>query len=171
MSFVFPNRDGTTIDVSGRAANALDNESDFELSPVTPWTISGSAGTGQDTGVPGQPTFALSPTGQGTVEVQAIGFASFDNTSTINAGTLTLGYWNELNGLPTLTISAAVAVGDTTISLSAAITALVGDLIQIESEILVVQAAVTSGTSVRCPVARMEAARLSIPCRRWSIFS
>jgi hypothetical protein len=150
--FVVPNRDGTTIDVSGRAANALNIESDFALSPVTPWTISGSAGSGQDTGVPGQPTFSLSATGQGTVEVQAIGFASFDNTTTINAGTLTLGYWNELNGLPTLTVSTAVAVGDTTINLSAPVTAQVGDLIQIESEILVVQQAVTSGTS--CSVSR-----------------
>src|SRR5579871_3577679 len=31
--FDIPNRDGMTIHVSGRAANALDLESDYELSP------------------------------------------------------------------------------------------------------------------------------------------
>jgi hypothetical protein len=146
--FDVPNRDGMTVDVSGRAANVLNNESDFELSPVTPWTISGSAGSGQDTDVPGQPTFGLFPTGQGTVEVQAVGFTSLDNTTTISAGTLTLGYWNELNGLSTITVSTAVAVSDTTITLSTAFTAQVGDLIQIDSEVLVVQLAVTTSVSV-----------------------
>jgi hypothetical protein len=150
--FVVPNRDGTTIEVSGRAANILNNESDFELSPLTRWTISGSGGSGQDTDVPGQPTFALSATGQGAVEVQAIGFASLDNTTTISAGTLTLGYWNELNGLPTLTLSAAAGASGTTLNVSTAVTAQVGDLIQIESEILVIQQAVTNATS--CTVSR-----------------
>jgi Putative phage tail protein len=149
--FVVPNRDGMTIEVSGRAANILNNESDFELSPLTRWTISGSAGSG-DTDVPGQPTFALSATGQGAVEVQAIGFASLDNTATISAGTLTLGYWNELNGLPTLTLSAAAGASGTTLNLSTAVTAQVGDLVQIESEILVIQQAVTNATS--CTVSR-----------------
>jgi len=150
--FVVPNRDGTTIQVSGRAANALNNESEFYLSPVTRWTISGAPGTGQDTDVPGQPTFSLFATGQGTVEIQAIGFSSLDNTATISAGTLTLGFWDELSGLPTLTVNAAVGTSDTTLSLSTAVTAQVGDLVQIESEILVIQQAVTNATS--CTVSR-----------------
>lgn len=148
VSFAVPNRDGTTIHVSGRAANVLDDENAYQLSPLTRWTISGAAGTGQDSDVPPQPTFGLFPTGSGTVEVQSVGFASLTNTRTISAGTLTLGYWNELNGLPTLTLSAAAGASDTTLSLSAAITALVGDLIQIDSEVMVVQAAVTAATSV-----------------------
>ena len=150
--FVVPNRDGTTIEISGRAANVLDVESDYELSPLTRWQISGSAGSGQDTDVPGQPTFGLFPTGQGTVEIQAIGFTSLDNTAHISAGTLTLGYWNELNGLPSLTVNTAVVVGDTTLHLSSAVTAQVGDLIQIESEVIVVQQAVTNTAS--CSVSR-----------------
>ena len=150
--FVVPNRDGMTVDVSGRAANALDIESDYELSPLTRWTISGAAGTGQDTDVPGQPTFGLFPTGQGAVEIQAIGFTSLANTTTISAGTLTLGYWNELNGPSSLSISAALGASATTIGLSAAVTVQVGDLVQIESEVLVVQAAVSSASS--CPVSR-----------------
>jgi hypothetical protein len=150
--FVVPNRDGTTIEISGRAANVLDVESDFELSPLTRWQVSGSAGSGQDSDVPGQPTFGLFPTGQGTVEIQAIGFTSLNNTSTISAGTLTLGYWDELNGLPSLTVNTAVALSDTTLNLSSAVTAQVGGLIQIESEVMVVQQAVTNAAS--CSVSR-----------------
>jgi hypothetical protein len=150
--FDVPNRDGMTIDVSGRAANALDTESDYELSPLTRWTISGAPDTGQDTDVPGQPTFGLFPTGQGTVEIQAIGFSSLTNTTTISAGTLTFGYWNELNGPSTLNLSAALDGSATTLNLSVAVTVQVGDLVQIDSEVLVVQVAVTSATS--CTVSR-----------------
>ena len=148
ISFAVPNRDGTTIHVSGRAANVLDNENSYQLSPLTRWTISGAAGTGQDSDVPGLPSFGLFPTGNGTVEVQSVSFASLDNTRTISAGTLTLGYWNELSGPSTLTLSAAAGASDTSLSLSTAITASVGDLIQIDSEVMVVQTAVATGTSV-----------------------
>jgi hypothetical protein len=152
VSFVVPNRDGMTIHISGRAANVLDNENAFELSPLTRWTISGAPGSGQDADVPGQPTFGLFPTGRGAVEVQAIGFKSLDNTRTISAGTLTLGYWNELNGPSTMTLNADPGAAGTTLSLAAPVTAQAGDLIQIESEVMVIQQAVTSATS--CVVAR-----------------
>ncbi len=152
VSFVVPNRDGTTIHISGRAANVLDYESAFELSPLTRFRISGSSGSAEDGDVPGEPTFGLFPTGSGTVEVQAIGFSSLDNTRSISAGTLTLGYWNELNGPATLTLSAAVSASDTTLNFATAITAQAGDLIQTESEVMVISAAVTSSTS--CTVTR-----------------
>jgi hypothetical protein len=152
VSFVVPNRDGTTIQISGRAANVLDNENAFQLSPLTRWRIAGGGGSGQDGDVPGQPTFGLFPTGRGAVEVQAIGFTSLNNTRSISAGTLTLGYWNELNGPASLTLSAAAGASDTTLSLAVAITAQVGDLIQIGSEVMLVSQAVTSSTS--CIVSR-----------------
>jgi putative tail protein len=148
VSFSIPNQEGVTIQVSGRAANALDEESPFELSPLTDWRISGSAGSGVDTDVSGMPTFGLAATGQGTVEISGIGFASLDNTSTISAGTLTLAYWDELNGPSSIALSAAVAPTDTTVSLATGVTVQVGDLIQIDSEILSVTTAVSNGTSV-----------------------
>ncbi len=44
----------------------------------------------------------------GSVEVLGIAFASLDNTLSISAGTLTLAYWDELNGPSTILLSAAM---------------------------------------------------------------
>ena len=152
VSFSVPNREGVTIQVSGRAANVLDEESPFELSPLTNWRISGSAGDSLDADVPGIPTFGLSATGQGTIEISGIGFTSLNNTRTISAGTLTLSYWDELNGLPSNMLSAAVAPADGTISLTTPVSAQTGDRIQIDSEIMSVSATVSNGNSA--PVTR-----------------
>ena len=149
VSFIVPNREGVTIHVSGRAANVRDDESAFELSPLTRWRISGAAGNLLDTDVPGPPTFGLSATGQGDVEVAGIGFASLDNTLTISAGTLTLAYWDELSASPSISLSVAVGVSDIMLMLSSAVSAQAGDLIQIESEIMAVQQGVSNGTSVQ----------------------
>ena len=147
VSFSVPNREGVTIQISGRAANVLDQESPFELSPLTDWRISGSAGDNLDTDVPGVPTFGLSAAGQGTVEISGIGFTSLDNTRTISAGTLTLAYWDELNGPSSITLSAAIAATDGALNLAAAVSAQAGDLIQIDSEILSVSAAVSNANT------------------------
>ena len=148
VSFSVPNREGVTIQISGRAANVLDQESPFELSPLTDWRISGSAGDNLDTDVPGVPTFGLSAAGQGTVEISGIGFTSLENTRTISAGTLTLAYWNELNGPSSITLGAAIAATDGTLNLAAAVSAQAGDLIQIDSEILSVSAAASNANTV-----------------------
>ncbi len=152
VSFVVPNRDGVTIHVSGRAANVADEECSFQLSPLTRWRISGAAGDTQDTDVPPQPTFGLSATGQGSVEISAIGFSTLDNTLTISAGTLTLAYWDEVNPPALIPQNVALAATDTALTLATATSAQVGDLIQIESEIVSVQTAVDNGTSI--PVTR-----------------
>ncbi len=152
VSFVVPNRDGVTIHVSGRAANVRDDETAFELSPLTRWRISGSSGAGVDADVPGLPTFGLFAAGQGVVEVQAVGFSNLGNTRTITAGTFTFGYWDELNGPSTAVLGTALGEADTSLTMGAAASVQAGDLIQIEQEILVVQGAVSNGTSI--PVAR-----------------
>jgi len=149
VSFIIPNREGVTIHVSGRAANVRDDESAFELSPLTSWRISGATGDSLDTDVPGQPTFGVSTSGQGTVEVAGIAFGSLDNVRTISAGTLTLAYWAELNPTPLLPLSVAPGASDTVLTLAAAASVLAGDFIQIEAEIMVVQQSVNNGTSVQ----------------------
>ncbi len=144
VSFAVPNREGLAIHVSGRAANVRDVENAFELSPLTRWRIMGAAGDSLDGDVPGAPMFGLFGAGQGTVEIGGIGFASLSNTRTISAGTLTLAYWDELNGPSSLALSTQVAESDAAISLSTAVSAQAGDLVQIESEIMSVAQAVTS---------------------------
>ena len=147
VSFMVPNREGVTVHVSGRAANVRDDESSFALSPLTSWRIAGSAGDSLDADVPGQPTFGLSQNGQGGIEALSIGFTSLTNTRSVSAGTLVLAYWDELNGPSTVILSAAMGTGDLAFNVTAAGSAQAGDLVQIDSEVMVVQQAVTAGTT------------------------
>jgi hypothetical protein len=98
-----------------------------------------------DSGLPPAPVFGLDLVGQGTVDLVGIGFSSFTNTHTISAGTLILYYWNELNSPSTFTLAAAVTSSVTTITLSAAGSSSVGDLLQIEAEIVQVVSIVSGG--------------------------
>jgi len=136
---------GATVDISGRSANAHDQESAYELNPLTRWQIGGSGG-GVDLDTPPQPTFGLNPAGQGTVELLGIGFTTLANTSTIEAGTLGLFYWDELSSPTTYSLASGVTATDTTVTLSRAGSAVVGDLVQIEAEILEVTGLAGGGT-------------------------
>ncbi len=131
-----PNRPGASVEISGRSANAQDDESAESLNPLTSWQIAGEAGGGVDRDVPPAPVFGLNLAGQGTVDLVGIGFSSFMNTHTISAGTLILYYWNELNSPSIIALAASIAAADTTITLTSAGSASAGDRVQIESEIL-----------------------------------
>lgn len=148
VSFAVPNREGVTIDVSGRAANVVDEECSYELSPLTPWTILGATGQAFDTDVPGQPIFGLYPIGAGSIEALGIAFTDLANTRTIGAGTLTLAYWDELQGPSAILLSAAMGATDTSFTVATAVSASVGDLVQIDAEVMVVQQSVTSGSTI-----------------------
>ena len=137
--FEVPNTPGATVQVSGRSANAKDQESAYELNPLTRWQIGGTGG-GVDLDTPPQPVFGLNPVGQGMVQLLGIGFTTLANTSTIEAGTLGLFYWDELGSPTSFTLAGAIASADTTVTLSATGPAVVGTLLQIEAEILEVTA-------------------------------
>ncbi len=139
-----PFEPGATMEISGRSANALDEESAYELNPLTRWQI--ASGGGVDTGPPPQPVFGLNLPGQGTIDLVSVGFTTLVNTVTIMAGTLSLFSWNELNSPTTYTLANAALSTDTTVTLSSAGTAVAGDLIQIEAEILEVTGTSGGGT-------------------------
>lgn len=142
-----PNREGAIVHISGRSANVHGKECAYELSPLTRWVIGGATGgLGQDNDVAGQPTFGLNPTGQGTVELVSVGFTDLANTKNIQAGTLTLHYWNELNGPPGVSLAAAVNDTDTEITVSPAQGWQEGAVIQIGSEVMVVDAVFDGGS-------------------------
>ena len=132
-----PNRGGSSVEVSGRSANALDQESNYALNPFTSTQIGGS---GTDSGIPPQPVFALSAGGQGTVEMVGVSFTTLTNTHTVTAGSLTLFYWDELTSPSSITLASAAGATDTTLTLSAVSSAQVNDLVQIESELVQVTA-------------------------------
>jgi hypothetical protein len=148
VTFAVPNREGVTVHVSGRAANILDEECAYELSPLTRWTIRGATGEALDSDVPGVPAFGLYPIGSGTVEVRTISFGDLTNTRSISAGTLTLAYWDELQGPSTILLTADMSASDTSFSLATTVSALAGDLVQIGAEVMVVAADVTTATTV-----------------------
>jgi hypothetical protein len=142
--FEVTNTPGVTVEISGRSANSRDQESAYELNPLTRWQIGGSGG-GVDTDTPPQPSFALNLTGQGTVDLAGITFTSLTNTETIEAGMLGLFYWDELNSPTTFSITSGITATDTTVTLSAAGPAGVGDFVQIDGEMLEVSAVASGG--------------------------
>jgi hypothetical protein len=139
-----PNRPGTTVEISGRSANVLGEESAYELNPVTRWQIGGSGGVDAD--VPPPPVFGLNLAGQGTIELVGVGFTTLVNTHTIMAGTLSLFSWDERSSPTAFFLASGISATDTTITLNAAGSAANGDLIQIEGEILEVSATASGGT-------------------------
>jgi hypothetical protein len=135
---------GATVEISGRSANALDEESAYELNPLTRWQI--ASGGGIDTGTPPLPVFGLNLPGQGAIDLVSVGFTTLVNTHTIIAGTLSLFSWNELGSPTAFALAIAAASTDAAITLSSAGPAAAGDLIQIDAEILQVTATSGGGT-------------------------
>jgi Putative phage tail protein len=145
VQFAVPNRGGETVQICGRAANVNDLECSEELSTVTRWQIGGSGTT--DVDVPPEPYFGLGA-GQsgGTVELSGVSFTDLTNTSTISAATLTMHYWDELSGWPSLTLAQAAGAADTTLQLSAAGAATAGGYVQIDAEVVRVDGVANGGT-------------------------
>jgi hypothetical protein len=149
VSMFVPNREGATVHVSGRAANALDKESPYELAPLTRWQIGGAQGGSLDADVPPEPVFGLNLVGQGTVELLGIGFQTLTNTRTISAGTLVLHYWDELTSPSTKSLAADISSTDELVDLNAAGSAAVNDLIQLDREVMIVEEVLNGGTRYR----------------------
>ena len=141
-----PNQGGADVEVSGRSANALDQESPYALNPLTSWEI--GEGTSTDGGIPPLPSFTLSAGGQGTVLLTDVTFPTLVNTHTITAGSLTMFYWDELLSPTTVTLAAGVSATDTTLTLSAVSTTQVDDIVQIETELVFVTAIASGGLSL-----------------------
>jgi hypothetical protein len=144
VQFAIPNRAGEVVQITGRSANVNNLECSPQLAIVTRWTIGGSGEA--DTQVPPPPFFGLGTVGDGTVVLSGVSFTDLTNTDSISSGTLTLYYANELLGPPGTLLASDLAIGDQTLTLTAAGQAQVGTLLQIDDEILTVSA-VTSGGS------------------------
>ncbi len=137
--FEVPNRKDVTAHVLGVAANAQNQESVYEGAIVTRWRIGGSTGSAVDSTPPGPPSFGLALTGRGTVEVTGVSFVSLNNTRTIEAGTLSLLYWNELQNPTQYSLAGAIGISESAIDLTTAGSAQPGDVVQVEAELMLVQ--------------------------------
>jgi len=146
VQFEIPNRPAATVHISGRAANVNNEESPLELCTLTRWVIGGSGGLDAD--VPPAPSFGLgfSSAFGGSIDLSGVSFTDLSNTHTITAGTLTLYYFEELGGLPTLSLASAIGPQDTFADLSAASTAQAGSFIELEAEVLQIAAVLNNGS-------------------------
>ncbi|HWB86038.1 MAG TPA: phage tail protein [Bryobacteraceae bacterium] len=143
VQFQILNHSGEVVQLTGRAANVNDVECSPELSTVTRWAIGGS-GTA-DSNVPAAPTFGLSTGPAGTVVLSAISFSDLTNTKSISSATLTLHYWDELQGTPSLMLAGALGASDETLNLSSTGTAVPGSFVQIEAEVILVNQSLNNG--------------------------
>ncbi|MCS7024721.1 MAG: phage tail protein [Bryobacteraceae bacterium] len=143
--FEVPNRGGSTVHITGRSANGAGIETEPGLAPVTRWTLGGTGGRGGDLGVPGAPLFGLSWKGKGTLELVGVSFESLTNTQSVESGTLTLFYYDELQGPPATTLAAAVSPAATTLQLSHPGGAVAGSSVQVGEEVMRVEAVTDGG--------------------------
>ncbi len=148
IQFEIPNRGGEVVQITGRAANANNQESPPELATVTRWVIGGAGAGGQDSDVPPMPSFGIGliPQQGGYVEVGGIGFTTLTNTTTISAATFTLHYFEEAQGQPLTQLSADVLATDQVINLNVAGTSAAGSFIQVETEVMQIAGVLNSGT-------------------------
>ena len=145
VQFDIPNRAGEVVEITGRSANVNDVECAPELSIVTRWQIGGSGGT--DTDVPPMPSFGLGAgIAGGTAELSGVSFADLTNTQTISAATLTLHYWDELQGRPAVSLASGIGATDQTLTLNTAGPAQAGSIIQIDGEVMAVASVGGGGT-------------------------
>jgi hypothetical protein len=144
VQFVVPNLAGEVVQITGRAANVNNVECSPQLSLVTRWQIGGS-GT-SDADVPAVPFFGLSPgQNEGTVMLSGVSFADLTNTQTVSSATLTMYYWDELQGAPSTSLAGALGTSDTTLTLNTPGAGVAGTILQIETELLQVSAVADGG--------------------------
>jgi hypothetical protein len=145
-----PYREGATIHITGRAADANDVESVAELSPVTRWRMGEESGP-LDDGVPPAPYFAVSvtPSPRGYVELSGISFSSLENTRHISSATTTLFYVDELENEGARSLAAATDAEGTLLQVTGPYGLGVGDYIQIDGEILRIDEVLPGGEELR----------------------
>jgi len=144
VQFTIPNRSGEVVQITGRSANGNDVECAPQLSTVTRWTIGGFGGA--DSQTPPQPFFGMGPgPGGGTAVLSGVSFTDLTNTTSISSGTLSLYYWDELQGAPATVLGSPMGASDQTLTLSAAGPAQVGTTLQIDQEILRVLSLANAG--------------------------
>jgi hypothetical protein len=145
ISVSLPERLGTGVQLSARAANASNDEAPYDISPLTRWTIGQSGALLADSDVPPAPVFGVevSPSRGGVLDLGSLAFRVLTNTRSVIAGTYKFHYFDEINGAPPVAITADVVAGDSTFQFAAPIES--GTLIQMEREVLLTAETDTGG--------------------------
>jgi hypothetical protein len=136
ISITLPERLGSGLQLSARAANSGEDEAAYELSPLTRWTIGQSGALLADSDVPPVPVFGLgvSPSRGGVLDFGSLSFGSLTNTRSVTAGTFRIHYFDEINGPAPLSLTSAVGSASEVIRLSGSV--LPATYVQIGREVL-----------------------------------
>ena len=148
IQFQVPTKPGSAVEICGRSANVYNEECSYGISPVTRWQIGVGGGNLTDSDVPPAPAYALSASGDGSVDVSGISFTSLADTTTITSGTLTLFYWSELSGTQT-TLATDMDAGSGTCTPSAGAAFNPDDVLQIDGELMLVSQAPGTGGALQ----------------------
>jgi hypothetical protein len=134
--FDIPYEAGTVIEITGRAANVNNQESNPDLAPLTRWTLGAST---SDAGLPGRISCTLGAPGGGELQVSAVEFVDQINVETVSSATIQLFYWNELDTPSNYSLAQTVAITDGTITLvvpASPAYAYVGQIVQVGDELM-----------------------------------
>ena len=145
-----PERVGAGVEISARAANVVNQEADYALSPLTRWVVGESGRLAADSAVPPAPSFGVLPsqTPGGGLNLGAVSFPNLVNTTSVIGGTYRFHFYDEINGATPVALNAPVGPSDTAIELGIAVAA--GAFIQIDGEVILAGATDDGGnTTVR----------------------
>jgi hypothetical protein len=130
-----PERMGSGVQISARAANVANHEADYAESPITRWTIGQSSTLHADSAAPRAPMFGLTASSiGGMLDLSAVAFKDLVNTRGVIAGTYSLYFYDEVNGLPPVALSAPVGAADTTVRFASPVKA--STFVQVDSEVM-----------------------------------
>ncbi|MEP7361801.1 MAG: phage tail protein [Acidobacteriota bacterium] len=134
--FEVPNQSSSTIHIRGYGLNGAGSQSRKELGAIVRHVIGGAFGPDQDADVPAVPTFGLSATDRGFVEIGGIGFSHQTNISTISSGTAQIHYLDELNLVPTSWLAEGISSTSSNILTSTAVSISPGTLLRLGPELM-----------------------------------
>lgn len=137
VQFEIPYRAGNVIQISGRGANVNNLEGTPDLCPLTRWALGQNS---TDVAVPPSPDFQVDVPGGGEVVLTQIGFEDSNNISSISSGTLQLYAWNELETPTIYSLAQSLDAASTTVFLNVLPTSQVGTIVQVDAELMSIQA-------------------------------
>ena len=147
--FQIPYRAGNVLQITGRAANVLNQESSPDLCPLTRVALGNQE---PDFGVPGSPAFVLNAPGGGELTLSDVGFTDLNNVGSVTSGTLSLYFINELSGSSGYNLVAPLDANSQILSLDKVSGEMVGSDFQIGTELVSVLS--VDASAVSCTVLR-----------------
>lgn len=146
ISFEIPNQSGSVIHIRGYGLNGSGEQSRKDLADTVRHVVGGAHGPDQDVDVPDTPTFGLSATGRGLIEIGGIGFNDLSNVASISSGTLQVHFLNELDLVPATALAVPVTSSTEILQTVDPVSFSAGSMIVVEGELMRIVNSTSSST-------------------------